>query len=309
MTELKELREATVFESIFTETSDLITKLDLNPLAVPRRRRPPARFTGPAAAHHAESAVEHFRMAYFQLVDGMMNNLSDRFGEGSKADLQDYQKLEEIITTGIVDQDILHKYPEFNTNLTAFKTQLDMFLHTSKATTIEGATRAYQNMSADVRALFPDVKSLLKLMLVCPVTSCECERSFSALRRLKTWLRSTMTQTRLNSCAVCNIHKLVLDDIDVVPLAAQFASRSETRKICLVTSLEVVYHFEDILVMILGFLPSNSKSNQAFPGNYGGLIGPDYDYMAERRLFLQYIGLRIVYAQLVNGYRLHACTA
>ncbi|XP_072025658.1 52 kDa repressor of the inhibitor of the protein kinase-like [Amphiura filiformis] len=230
MTELKELREATVFESIFTETSDLITKLDLNPLAVPRRRRPPARFTGPAAAHHAESAVEHFRMAYFQLVDGMMNNLSDRFGEGSKADLQDYQKLEEIITTGIVDQDILHKYPEFNTNLTAFKTQLDMFLHTSKATTIEGATRAYQNMSADVRALFPDVKSLLKLMLVCPVTSCECERSFSALRRLKTWLRSTMTQTRLNSCAVCNIHKLVLDDIDVVPLAAQFASRSETRK-------------------------------------------------------------------------------
>ena len=30
------------------------------------------------------------------------------------------------------------------------------------------------------------------ILAVLPVTTCECERSVSALRRMKTWLRNTM---------------------------------------------------------------------------------------------------------------------
>jgi hypothetical protein len=40
--------------------------------------------------------------------------------------------------------------------------------------------------------------------LPSPVTSCEAERSFSSLRRLKTWIRSTVSQEHVNSVAVCN---------------------------------------------------------------------------------------------------------
>ena len=38
-------------------------------------------------------------------------------------------------------------------------------------------------------------------------TSCSAERSFSALRRFKTFLRSTMGQDRLSSIAVINIER------------------------------------------------------------------------------------------------------
>ena len=38
---------------------------------------------------------------------------------------------------------------------------------------------------------------LVKLLKVSPASSAEAERSFNALRRLKTWLRTTMTETRL----------------------------------------------------------------------------------------------------------------
>lgn len=136
------------------------------------------------------------------------------------------------IYTGNIDEQIFKTYPELTTKptFTAFKTQLEMVRHTTKAKTLTVATIGYKNMSTDVRALFSDVQSLLKLMLVCPVTSCECERSFSTLRRLKTWLRNNMMQTRLNSCAVANIHKSLLDNIDIIKLAKEFASRSETRK-------------------------------------------------------------------------------
>ena len=47
---------------------------------------------------------------------------------------------------------------------------------------------------------------LLKIGCTLPVTSSECERSFSAMRRLRTWLRANMTTERLGSLAIMNIH-------------------------------------------------------------------------------------------------------
>ena len=50
--------------------------------------------------------------------------------------------------------------------------------------------------------LFPNLHQLLRLVCTFPITSCETERSVSALRRLKTYLRSTMGQERMSSIAL-----------------------------------------------------------------------------------------------------------
>ncbi|XP_065681369.1 52 kDa repressor of the inhibitor of the protein kinase-like [Hydra vulgaris] len=47
---------------------------------------------------------------------------------------------------------------------------------------------------------------LLKIGRTLPVTSAECERSFSAMRRLRTWLRASMTADRQDSLVIMNIH-------------------------------------------------------------------------------------------------------
>jgi hAT family C-terminal dimerisation region len=49
-------------------------------------------------------------------------------------------------------------------------------------------------MATQLRSEYEKVEKLVRLLLVAPASSAEAERSFSALRRLKTWLRSTMTQ-------------------------------------------------------------------------------------------------------------------
>lgn len=85
-------------------------------------------------------------------------------------------------------------------------------------------------MGEEVRNLFPAVEQLVRLMLICPVTSCSAERSFSALRRLKTWLRSTMTERRLNSVIICHTNKHMLDELNLKTLAAEFCQRSDIRK-------------------------------------------------------------------------------
>lgn len=58
----------------------------------------------------------------------------------------------------------------------------------------------------------------------------EAERSFSALRTLKTWLRSTMLQIHINNTAVCHIHKEILDKVSQENVCQEFIMANEYRK-------------------------------------------------------------------------------
>ena len=62
-----------------------------------------------------------------------------------------------------------------------------------------------------------------------PATNAVSERSFSALRRVKSYLRSTMTQSRLNNLMVLHVHKERTDCLDIVAVANDFVSASEHR--------------------------------------------------------------------------------
>lgn len=64
--------------------------------------------------------------------------------------------------------------------------------------------------------LFPNVHCLLRLISTLPVTSWECERSVSVLRRLKTYLGTTMGQTRLTGLALLHTHYSTDIDLDKV---------------------------------------------------------------------------------------------
>jgi len=46
---------------------------------------------------------------------------------------------------------------------------------------------------------YENIKEALKILATLPITSCECERSFSSLRLLKTFNRTTMGDERLKS--------------------------------------------------------------------------------------------------------------
>ncbi|KAK0156638.1 hypothetical protein N1851_000072 [Merluccius polli] len=74
--------------------------------------------------------------------------------------------------------------------------------------------------------------------------SAEAERSFSALRRLKTWLQSTMVQIRLNNVAVCHIHKDLLDEVSKGTNCQEFILVNGYRK-HVFGSFNSTYHHKD----------------------------------------------------------------
>ncbi|KAF3847158.1 hypothetical protein F7725_020186 [Dissostichus mawsoni] len=63
------------------------------------------------------------------------------------------------------------------------------------------------------RELLTEVEKLIELCLCLPVSAASSECSFSTLRRLKTWLRSNMTQRR--HLAVMHVHSDILDRMDI----------------------------------------------------------------------------------------------
>ena len=69
---------------------------------------------------------------------------------------------------------------------------------------------------------FPNIFIFLNIACTLPVTSCECERSCSVLRRLSNYMRATMGQERLSSLALLHIH--YNSDINVTKVVDIFAA-------------------------------------------------------------------------------------
>ena len=70
--------------------------------------------------------------------------------------------------------------------------------------------------------LLSQIKRLLQLVLVIPATNASSEQSFSALRRIKTYLRTTMGQERLKSLMLLHVHKERTDALDLRYVVNEF---------------------------------------------------------------------------------------
>jgi hypothetical protein len=68
-----------------------------------------------------------------------------------------------------------------------------------------------------------NVSIVYRIILTVPVTIASAERSFSKLKLLKNYLRSTISQERLNGLAMCTIERTILDNIDFNTVLDDFA--------------------------------------------------------------------------------------
>ena len=79
------------------------------------------------------------------------------------------------------------------------------------------------------KTMFPNIHGILRLVCTLPVTSCECERSVSVLRCLKTYLRSTISQDRL--CGLALMHINYSMELDLDEIIKMFARKHPRRMV------------------------------------------------------------------------------
>lgn len=77
---------------------------------------------------------------------------------------------------------------------------------------------------------FPEVCTVLILFLTIPVTTASAERSFSKLKMIKDYLRSTMTQDRLSGLGLLSIEQDTARKINFEDLIDKFAEAKAREK-------------------------------------------------------------------------------
>ncbi|KAL4088902.1 hypothetical protein QTP88_023985 [Uroleucon formosanum] len=70
---------------------------------------------------------------------------------------------------------------------------------------------------------FPNISIALRILLTLPITTASAERSFSKLKIIKNYLRTTMVQERLSDLAIISIERDLCENIDYKDIIEKFA--------------------------------------------------------------------------------------
>ncbi|CAM4638184.1 unnamed protein product [Leuciscus chuanchicus] len=117
-------------------------------------------------------------------------------------------------------------------NKAKLKTELSLIYENDEFNACSGAVPLYQFfMENNLQSTFTETVSLLKILITTPMTTAEPERCFSTLKRIKTFLRNTMTQDRLNALAMLSMEKKLIRDIPDFNkrVIERFATQKERR--------------------------------------------------------------------------------
>lgn len=87
-------------------------------------------------------------------------------------------------------------------------------------------------LEANLGELFPNLLILLRIFLSLPASVSSAERSFSTMKRIKNFNRSTMAQERLNGLAIININYDIARSIEFSDIIKNFTLQ-KLRKACL----------------------------------------------------------------------------
>ncbi len=228
------IRNDNDFELFWKKVEKSMDEICVDEPELPRKRKTPARYdVGSAPAEFHATPKLYFRQIYFEAIDLLVEAIGDRFDQPG---YRTYIHLEALLLKALKKEDYQYELDFiidfYGTDLN--KSLLDVQLkilgqNLDEKATILDIRNYFATCSSAERELLCEVHTAMKLITVMPATNSSSERSFSAMRRVKTYLRSTMTQERLNYLMMLHIHKDMTDCIDLASVANDFVCNNEHR--------------------------------------------------------------------------------
>ena len=196
-----------------------------------RCRKMPQRFkTDDATAHFPAMVEAHYCQIYFKVQDYAFSTIKARFDQPR---YEIYRQAEDLLMNTIHGQDAsneLATVTDFYGNdfdqhcLSSQMTSLAAKFDSQRELHLHDILTYLRSFSSSERAIFSEVVMLLKIILVNTATNSISESLFSDMCRLKTYLHSTMGQSRLNAVMLLHVHKEMTDQLSLIKSANMFAS-------------------------------------------------------------------------------------
>lgn len=234
---LEGLRESQKFDIFYNKCVADADELGLDEPRIGRKVRPPKRYDGGSEGYHPQTPQDKFRQIYVEVLDTAASCIRERFDNPA---FTLFSKIESVLIHCANDNDSLPQDDindiccHFGDDLLHEKLKRQLSLlkdicegkEVTHVAEISGKLQTMGNCSM----LFSEVCRLLQLYLVMPATAATAERSFSAMRRMKSYLRATMTSERLNSVMVLNVNKELANSLNIHDIMREFVARCDIRK-------------------------------------------------------------------------------
>jgi len=118
--------------------------------------------------------------------------------------------------------------PSFSSEILSVRSALRKDIENVK--TIKDLAHLLVVSNSALSASFPEVCTALMMFLTIPVTVPSAERSFSKLKLIKSYLRSTMSQERLKAMAILSIEQHRARKLDFNTVIDTFAEQKARKK-------------------------------------------------------------------------------
>lgn len=124
--------------------------------------------------------------------------------------------------------DLALKYPgdlnpvEFSSEISSFKYHASILIPNLKEASCLDILKTIHNYG--LVQSYPNLEVALRIFLTLPVTVASGERSFSKLKLIKTYLRSSLAQEKLSNMAILSIEKFLVNQINFEKVIDDFAS-------------------------------------------------------------------------------------
>ena len=82
----------------------------------------------------------------------------------------------------------------------------------------------------DMCSIFPGLFTMYRIFLTLPINSAGAERSFSRLKLIKSYVRSTIGEDRLSGLALITIERQFASEVDYNEVIDNFARMKPRRK-------------------------------------------------------------------------------
>jgi hypothetical protein len=187
-------------------------------------------------ANGSQLPEEKFKVTYFyHIIDQALTSLKDRFVQ-----FQRYEEIFGFLLNGKfknISEDKLMEYCSQLQSFLEYKEYCDIYgdelfqeLRHLKTLLSKDVTKSIDILNT-IKSYweeggFQTVWVAYRILLIIPVTVASAERSFSKLKLIKTYLRTTMSQERLSGLAMISIENEYLDKLNYDDLIEEFASKN-----------------------------------------------------------------------------------
>lgn len=184
--------------------------------------------TGTARMAQRESELEVWKkQIYLPVADALVVEMQHRFMDNETLDL-----VRSVSATFNFDLDgidhLLHLYGKsLNFNADLVKTEMQIMkaaVSDLSADHVDVFSLEKVGLSTNFLVKLPNLFKLMQLAFTLPVSSSTCERSFSAMRRVKNYMRATMGQERFSDVSILAIESDLSSKLVASELMDEFAN-------------------------------------------------------------------------------------